>query len=128
MDQARRQEQLAAPGRSRCKPGRLAFAIAAAFVFAGASVAAPPSAVKGAQISARCAACHGTDGFSVDTSIPNLAGQHYVYLQTQMMAFKQKTRNSPMMNEIVAPLTQEQIDDISAYYASIPVQLSPKRH
>jgi cytochrome c553 len=93
---------------------------------AGAAFAASPSAQKGAQISAQCAACHGSDGMSVDTSIPNLAGQHYQYLTTQIEAFKQRTRNSPLMNELTRTLTQEQIDDLAAYYASIPIRVEAR--
>ena len=61
---------------------------------AEAASAAGPSAEAGAKISAQCAACHGSDGMSVDTSIPNLAGQHYAYLVAQTSAFKQRTRTS----------------------------------
>jgi cytochrome c553 len=93
----------------------LAFGVAA---FAGS-----PNPAVGAHISAQCAACHGSNGMSVDTSIPNLAGQHYVYLVQQLKAFKERSRISPLMNELARPLTQEQIEDISAYYASVPIEV-----
>jgi cytochrome c553 len=90
---------------------------------AEAASAAGPSAEAGAKISAQCAACHGSDGMSVDTSIPNLAGQHYAYLVAQTSAFKQRTRINPIMNQMVLSLSQEQIEDIAAYYASVPIQV-----
>ena len=96
------------------------------FVGAGAALAAGPNAETGAQISAQCAACHGSDGMSVDTSIPNLAGQHYQYLTTQIQAFKQRTRNSPLMNELTRSLSQEQIDDLAAFYASVPIRVEAR--
>jgi cytochrome c553 len=96
---------------------------AAAAAAAGAAFAAGPSVEKGAQISAQCAACHGSDGLSVDTSIPNLAGQHYAYLVEQTNAFKQRSRINPIMNQMVQSLSQEQIEDIAAYYASVPIQV-----
>jgi cytochrome c553 len=73
---------------------------------------------------AQCAACHGSNGLSVDTSIPNLAGQHYPYLVAQANAYKYRTRINPLMNALVRSLTQEQIEDISAYYASVPFQIN----
>jgi cytochrome c553 len=92
-------------------------------ISAGAAFAAGPSVEKGSHISAQCAVCHGSDGMSVDTSIPNLAGQHYAYLFAQTNAFRERTRINPIMNQMVLSLSQEQIKDISAYYASIPIQV-----
>ena len=89
----------------------------------GIAHAAGPDAATGAQISAQCAACHGADGMSVDTIIPNLAGQHYQYLLAQMNAFKQRTRSSPLMNELMRPMTEEQIKDVAAYYAGVQIQV-----
>jgi cytochrome c553 len=60
---------------------------------------------------------------SVDNNIPNLAGQHYTYLLEQMNAYKQKTRDNPIMNEMIGPLNQTQITDIAAYFSSIPVRV-----
>ena len=64
-------------------------------------------------------------GISADTSIPNLAGQHYVYLLNQFEAYKEKTRDNPIMSQMVMSLSQEQMEDIAAYYASIPIQAGP---
>lgn len=89
-----------------------------AVVFLGAAQAAAPDAAAGARISTPCAACHGSDGISLDTSIPNLAGQHYPYLVQQLKAFKSGSRNSPLMNELVRSLSEEQIEDLAAYYDS----------
>lgn len=95
-----------------------------AFLVAGPAVAAP-DARAGAAISVQCGACHGNDGISADTSIPNLAGQHYVYLLNQLEAYKGKTRDNPIMSQMVVPLSQEQMEDIAAYYASIPIKVEP---
>lgn len=96
--------------------------IAVAMAFAGTALAAGPDAAKGEAISKQCAACHGNDGMSVDNNIPNLAGQHFVYLQEQMNAYKARTRNNPIMNQMISSLSQEQIDDIAAFYASVPIR------
>jgi cytochrome c553 len=85
--------------------------------------ATAPNAEVGKAISAQCQACHGNNGVSLDSSIPNLAGQHYVYLVEQMDAFKTKARVSGLMNEFATSLTEEQIEDICAYYASFQLEV-----
>lgn len=86
---------------------------------------AAPSVKSGAAISVQCAACHGDNGIAVATNIPNLAGQNYVYLLSQLEAYKDGTRKSPIMNEMVASLSGQQMQDIAAYFASIPIRVEP---
>ena len=102
---------------------RVTLAICAFFALTATAWAAGPDAKKGGEISKQCAACHGNDGVSIDNNIPNLAGQHYPYLLEQMLAYKQKTRNNPIMNEMIGPLSQQQIEDIAAYYANVPFRV-----
>jgi cytochrome c553 len=104
---------------------RLLFGIVVSATVAatGESLAAPPDRKAGQHLATTCAACHGSDGMSVDTSIPNLAGQHYVYLVQQLAAFKSGSRVSPLMTELARPLTDQQIADISAYYAGVPIEV-----
>jgi len=97
---------------------RVILAICALLILTGSALAAP-DAKKGSAISKQCAVCHGNDGISIDNNIPNLAGQHYPYLLEQMIAYKQKSRNNPIMNEMIGPLSQQQIEDIAAFYAGI---------
>lgn len=101
---------------------RVILAICALLILAG-SASAAPDAKKGGAISKQCAVCHGNDGISIDNNIPNLAGQHYPYLLEQMIAYKQKSRNNPIMNEMIGPLSQQQIEDIAAFYAGIPFRV-----
>jgi cytochrome c553 len=96
--------------------------IAAVVAFAGTALGAGPNTRTGEAISKQCGACHGNDGMSVDNNIPNLAGQHFVYLQEQMNAYKKRTRINPIMNQMISSLSQEQIDDIAVFYASIPIR------
>ena len=67
--------------------------------------------------------CHGSDGIAVAANIPNLAGQHYPYLLGQLKAFKAGTIKSPLMNQMAGPLSLQQMQDLSAYYASIPIHV-----
>lgn len=75
----------------------------------------------GQQKSAVCAACHGEKGISVNPLWPNIAGQHETYLLKQLKDYKVgKTRSNPNMNAIVAGLSEEDMQDLAAYYASLP--------
>jgi len=84
----------------------------AAAVFAG-------DAAAGKSKSATCAACHGQNGISPNDIWPNLAGQKEGYLVAQMKAFRDGQRANPMMAPMAAPLSDADIDDLAAFYASL---------
>jgi cytochrome c553 len=86
---------------------------------------ADPSAENGKAISGECAACHGNDGTAVNTSYPNLAGQNYQYLVDQLERFKGGERHSSIMHSMVLDLSDQQIQDLAAYYSSIRRNCSP---
>jgi cytochrome c553 len=65
-----------------------------------------------------CVACHGVDGNSVNPEWPTLAGQHQSYLVKQLKAFKSGTRVNALMTPIVAPLNEQDIEDVAAYFAA----------
>lgn len=69
--------------------------------------------------SAVCAACHGPNGISASELWPNLAGQKEAYLVKQIKAFKSGERKDPSMAPMVAALTDEDIANLAAYYASL---------
>ncbi len=75
-------------------------------------------AAAGKTKSAACAACHGPDGNSVAPDFPKLAGQQGDYLVHSLKAYKTKARSNAIMNGQVASLTDKDIADIAAYYAS----------
>lgn len=68
--------------------------------------------------SATCMACHGPDGNSPNPIWPKLAEQHPAYLKKQLLDFKSGNRKNDMMAPMAAPLTDEDIDNLSAYFAS----------
>ncbi|MGZ4954711.1 MAG: c-type cytochrome [Methylobacter sp.] len=72
----------------------------------------------GKQKSASCTGCHGDDGNSMVATFPKLAQQHSSYLVKQLQAFKDGTRNNPMMSAIAMALSDEDMTDVSAYYAT----------
>jgi cytochrome c553 len=72
----------------------------------------------GKEKSASCSSCHGEDGNSMVATFPKLAQQHSSYLAQQLQAFKDGTRNDPMMSPMAKSLSDDDIADISAYYAA----------
>ncbi len=67
-----------------------------------------------------CNACHGQNGVSSNPLWPNLAGQHEAYLAKQIRAFRDNVRQEPTMIGFVATLSDEDIDDLAAYFAGLP--------
>ncbi len=82
-------------------------------------IRAAGDADAGAKKAALCAACHGPNGISINPLWPSLAGQQEVYLAKQIKAFRDGERTEPTMQPFVANLTDEDIDDLAAYYASL---------
>ena len=72
----------------------------------------------GAQKAAVCGGCHGASGQSVNPLWPNLAGQHVDYLARQIRAFRDGKRLDPTMRPFVATLSDADIADIAAFFAS----------
>jgi len=67
--------------------------------------------------SAVCAACHGADGNSTVPNWPKLAGQHAAYLQRQLGLIKSGDRPVPEMAGIVPSLSEQDMEDLAAYFA-----------
>jgi len=81
--------------------------------------AAAGDAAAGASKAASCAACHGQKGISGNPEWPNLAGQQEKYLISQLKGFRDGGRNNALMSPMAKPLSDDDIADISAYYASL---------
>ena len=67
-----------------------------------------------------CQACHGSTGIGTAPDIPNLAGQKAGYLQAQLVAFRSKERKHELMNAIAEQLSDSDIDNLSAFWSSLP--------
>lgn len=111
------------------------FVAASALVATGVSAqgTAPglqkPDPAKGEQIATQvCAACHGPDGNSTAPVNPKLAAQHPVYLQKQLHDFKVKegaktaVRPNAIMSGIVAPLSDQDMANLAAFYSAKPLK------
>ena len=86
------------------------------------SIAFSSNVDKGKELSVSCAACHGDNGISVNPVWPKLAGQNPKYLASQLYEFRKGAdgnRNNAVMYGIAMTLSDSDIEDLSAYYASL---------
>jgi cytochrome c553 len=65
-----------------------------------------------------CAACHGADGNSADAQYPKLAGQHERTILKQLQLFKSGGRENPIMGPMAATLSEQDMRDLGAYFAT----------
>lgn len=69
----------------------------------------------------QCQTCHGLDGIAQIPIAPNLAAESEIYVQTQLKAFRSGKRENEMMSVVAKELTDDQIADLAAWYASIKI-------
>ncbi|QLE87533.1 MULTISPECIES: c-type cytochrome [Shewanella] len=88
-------------------------------------VMAEGNAEAGKTKSIVCSACHGVDGNSMIDMYPKIAGQQEGYLKKQLVDLRKAAhtggkegRNDPMMSPMAAALSDQDIEDLAAYYAS----------
>jgi len=86
-------------------------------VIANASLAGDVAAGK--SRAASCSGCHGAEGISANPLWPNLAGQKKAYLLKQLKSFRDGTRSDPMMTPMAKPLSDADIENLAAYFASL---------
>ena len=93
------------------------FALLTVLIFTSTPALAGDVAAGKAK-AALCASCHGPTGISMSPLWPNLAGQKEQYLIKQIKAFRDGTRQDPMMAPMVAALSDADIENLAAYYSS----------
>ena len=82
--------------------------------------AGSPDAVgRGATLALNCTMCHGAQGMSASNA-PNLAGQYPEVVIKQLRDYKGEKRSSPIMVALSKGLSDRDIADLAAYYASLP--------
>jgi len=90
---------------------------------AGNPAAAEGSAERGQQRSVTCSACHGADGNSLNPEWPNLAGQHPKYIVRSLQSYRPGGgRNNVLMLGQVSALSDQDMEDLAAYYATKDIQ------
>ena len=100
---------------------RILLALGAASALTVAA-AADPNAGK-AKADTACAVCHGAQGVATLPNAPNLAGQPQIYLAEQLRNYRSGKRAHEVMSVIAKPLTDKEIEDTSAWYASLKMEL-----
>jgi cytochrome c553 len=81
----------------------------------------PGDPVAGKTKAELCFGCHGEDGNSTSPEFPKLSGQYGGYIAKQIRNFQSTTRTHQVMGAMAAAVTDEDLADISAYFASQPV-------
>ena len=81
------------------------------------ATAADPNYAR--NLAATCFTCHGTEGRSVDSVPPSLAGQNRDYLLKQMQEFRDGKRPATIMHQQAKGYTNEQLALIAGYFASL---------
>lgn len=93
------------------------------------AVSAPPTAfaaegdpVAGKTKTSMCAGCHGIDGYHTSFPevyhVPKLGGQHAAYIVKALQEYRAGNRSFPTMHAIAASLSDQDMADLAAYYAS----------
>lgn len=84
-----------------------------------AKAASTAAVGRGATLALNCTMCHGAQGMS-RSDAPNLAGQYPEVIMKQLADYKSGKRGSPIMAALSQNLTADNINDLAAYYASLP--------
>ena len=94
-----------------------------------AVAAASPDAAAGKTKSQACAACHGPTGNeSVDPTYPRLAGQYADYLEKALRDYKTGARKNAIMAGFATTLSDQDIADLSAFFAAQKGELEDLSH
>ncbi len=87
------------------------------------------AAERGAALVAarQCGACHGERGVSATPAIPSLAGQQAEFIALQLVLFREGLRDVPAMQAPAEGLTDQQVEELGAYFAALPHAAAPDR-
>ena len=83
-------------------------------------------AQTGRERSQLCSSCHGPKGLATMPNTPSLAGQPEGYIGEQLKAYRAGRRVHEIMSLIAKPLSDDEIDNLAAWYASIQVEVVEK--
>jgi cytochrome c553 len=92
----------------------------AAFVLSAPAIAAKGNPEAGKAKAEPCKACHGETGASASPEFPKIGGQHADYLIVALRHYKLGKRKNPIMAGQVANLSEADMRDLAAWYASQP--------
>lgn len=88
------------------------------------AVAAQADVAAGkARAASACAVCHGPLGLSMQPNVPHLAGQPEIYLTEQLRHYRNGKRTHEVMSVIAKPLSDQDIENLAQWYASLQVRV-----
>lgn len=96
------------------------WAVVMGLVLSSGVVMAAGNIEAGRAKAAMCMSCHGVQGISSVPAYPNLAGQKDAYLVKALKEYKDGKRSSPIMKAMVASLSDTDIQNLAAYFSSLP--------
>ncbi len=96
---------------------RIPVLLALCVAFNAGAYAGDPESGKAKSVV--CGSCHGQEGISSNPLWPNIAGQQELYMVKQLKAFRDGTRSDPLMSPMAKALTDDDIEDLAAYYSSL---------
>lgn len=99
----------------------LALSISTGYALAGDPVA-------GQEKAATCTACHAENGIATIVTYPILAGQYPSYIEHALKSYRDGSRENAIMAGFAAALSDEDISDLAAWFASLPgpLQTAPR--
>ncbi len=98
---------------------KLLIAVSAYFVCMSGAYAAGDIEAGKATVQKMCTSCHGANGISPAPIWPNLAGQKAAYMVKQLKDFKAGKRQDPSMNGMANMLSDQDVENVAAYYESL---------
>ena len=91
-------------------------------LFVGQLAAADGNAEVGKVKAYTCTGCHGIPGYNniyPTYKVPKIGGQNYEYLVSALIAYRNGERDHPTMELQSSSLSDQDVNDIAAYFASI---------
>jgi cytochrome c553 len=104
---------------------RLPVALAAMLLFSGIPALAADIEAGRARSQQACAVCHGLNGIASAPDAPNLAGQPAFYVASQLRAYRNGSRKHEVMAVISKTLSDDDINNLAAWFAAIKVEAHP---
>ena len=105
--------------------------LAAALAVFALPVQAAGDAAAGAKKNYQCQGCHGVadwkTAFPEIYSVPKLGGQKTTYLVSALKAYKKGERDHPTMRAMVADLSDQDMEDLAAYYGQSATTTAAKK-
>jgi cytochrome c553 len=98
--------------RSALRKGRWAFLLTALF----SSLAFSQERIQ------LCAACHGADGNSVNPEVPSIAGQPRLFIENQLILFREELRRSEQMLPVVKGMKDPEIIKLAEHFSKLPAK------